>query len=254
MVFSNTDSILGNARVIAVISDVHANMEALNAVWEDIRNQMPDRVISLGDIIDYGPEPEEAVRFFRARNIPTVCGNHEYALLDRTQREHFNMFGLQAVKLTENLITKESKDYLATLPPTIHEQEMCFVHGFPPDSAHTYLFEADEMILKDTFEEYTDFTYCFVGHTHELDLVVYSEGKAKRIALKEGKTKLDQGRYIINCGSVGQPRDEDNRAKYALFDRKTKTLEMRFVEYDYKTTIKKLLDRGFPENLARRLR
>ncbi|MFP4168820.1 MAG: metallophosphoesterase family protein [Desulfonatronovibrionaceae bacterium] len=244
---------LGEAQTIAVISDVHANMEALNAVWTDIQRLLPDRVICLGDIVGYGPDPEEVVRFFMHRNIPTVAGNHEQGVLGIASREDFNPFGLQALEISDRLLSREAKDYLSALPQSIHEDELCFVHGFPPDSPHKYLFEADSAMLRTAFEE-SPFSFCFVGHTHDLELIGLEDGNLIRAPLAAGKTTLDRGRFIINCGSVGQPRDKDNRAKYAVFDRKKKVLEMRSVPYDFETTIKKLITRGFPETYARRLR
>lgn len=245
--------VIGKAQTIAVISDIHANMEALDAVWADIQKHMPDRVVCLGDIVGYGPDPEEAVRFFMQRKIPTVCGNHELGVTGQTDLEDFNPFGLQAIEISGRLLSEECKRYLAALPQSIHEDELCFVHGFPPDSAHTYLFETDSYMLKTAFKKGI-FSHCFVGHTHELELVGLEGDNLARIPLGKGKTSLKKGRYIINCGSVGQPRDGDNRAKYVLFDRRTKELETRFVPYDNEATIKKLLTRGFPETYARRLK
>ncbi|MFO7816276.1 MAG: metallophosphoesterase family protein [Desulfovibrionales bacterium] len=245
--------VIGDGRTIAVISDVHANLEALEAVWTDIQKHMPDRVICLGDIVGYGPDPEEVIRFFMQRNIPTVSGNHELGVAGKTDLHDFNPFGLQAIEISKSLLSEECKKYLAALPQSIHEGELCFVHGFPPDSAHTYLFEADSYMLKKAFEK-NPFSHCFVGHTHELELVGLEGDNLARLPLQKGKTSLEKGRYIINCGSVGQPRDGDNRAKYVLFNRQTKDLEVRFVPYDNAATIKKLLTRGFPETYARRLK
>jgi predicted phosphodiesterase len=238
---------------IAVISDIHANMEALTTVLADIDTVGAEEIICLGDIIGYGPEPEETVRLLRMRSIPSVKGNHEAGLVDPGTRDWFNPQSRVSLTLTEPLLSSESMEFLRGLPRYITRQGIRFVHGYPPNLVHTYLFEKTEEQL------YLDMIgmaerVCCVGHTHELELVTVEGDRAVRRKLQQGfRSLLEFPRSLVNVGSVGQPRDMDRRAKYVLIDPQTLVVEVRCIDYDAQRTAAKIMERGMPRTYALRL-
>ena len=240
---------------IAIISDIHGNLEAFRRVLEDIEAMGPDRIVSLGDNIGYGPEPEEVVRLVRERAIPSVMGNHELASTRIGQKRWFNPVARKSVNRTNDLLSKDSLRYLRDLPMSLVIEGCRFVHGCPPDSPRRYLYEYDEQDFTSVFNLYAE-DMCFVGHTHELELITHRGGFTIRRPLGEGGVELAPGggtRYIVNTGSVGQPRDGNNNAKYAIWDKDSNILEIRYVSYDIDVTANRIRELGFPEQFASRL-
>ncbi len=241
----------------AILSDIHGNLEAFARVLEDIERQRVAATFCLGDIIGYGPDPEAVVELLRRRAIPSVMGNHELGLAKKSQLGWFNPMARKALSVTQSLLSSQARDYVVSLPRSLAWADYYFVHGFPPDSVRIYLFEKDRDELMAVFVS-SSFRVCFVGHTHELEVVWRKRDQLRRTPLMADT--LDKpvriwpdAQYIINVGSVGQPRDGDNRAKYMIFDEEAQNLELRCLEYDFETTARKILDRGLPEQYARRL-
>ena len=239
---------------IAVISDIHGNLEAFEAVLADIDRSDIDRVVSLGDNIGYGPDSEEVVQRIMDREIPSVLGNHEKVI---PEPEFLDWFNPTIQKSMEKILDRLSEESLAHLRDTesyLTRWNCRFVHGFPPESTSTYLFQVSEDEIRNVLSSYED-RLCFVGHTHELRLISADGDRIDYPPFGRGITKLNPGtRYLINVGSVGQPRDGDNRAKYVILDVKEDTLEVRFVPYDIETVVRKILDAGLPQFNAYRLR
>ncbi len=239
---------------IAVLSDIHGNLEAFEAVCADLMRQGANRVICLGDNIGYGPNPEEVICRVRQRGFVSVLGNHEFALKDARGRRWFNFQAAENNIETEKLLSDESKEFCCSLPPFIEVENAHFVHGYPPASVFRYLNRQSDEKISTLFDQ-TLTSLFFLGHTHRLELVTGRNGAITRQVLKQERVAFaPDEKYIVNCGSVGQPRDGDNRAKYVLWDCSKHQLEVRFVEYDYMTTMKKIRDRGFSEIYAIRLR
>jgi predicted phosphodiesterase len=239
---------------IAVLSDIHGNLEALEAVSVDLDRQRVDRVVSLGDNIGYGPDPEKVVQHIRRKGYESVLGNHEFALMDQRARRWFNFQAAENNKATERLLSPESMVYCRNLPSSLMVAGGHFVHGYPPDSTFRYLYlQSDEKIAALFAKEAA--CLFFVGHTHKLQLVTIEKGEIVRRRLGRGRVALKaQQKYIINCGSVGQPRDGNHDAKYLVWHVDEKELEVRFVDYAREVTIEKIKDRGFPEVYGLRLR
>jgi diadenosine tetraphosphatase ApaH/serine/threonine PP2A family protein phosphatase len=237
---------------IAVISDVHANLAALEAVLADMDGRA-DEVFSLGDNIGYGPDPEAVLRVLEARGIPSVMGNHELGLVRGDVLARFNPSARRSLEITRDHLSTESLKALADLPGFITREGCRFVHGAPPDSCQRYLFELSDTQLRSCFEAMNE-TVCFVGHTHDLEMVFPRGDRIHREGLPRGTVSLpDECRAIFNIGSVGQPRDGDNRAKYVVYDTGERTLEVRFVDYDIGATVERILKLGMPEINAHRL-
>lgn len=243
---------------IGIISDIHANLEAFQRVLEDLDMQQPDRVFCCGDSVGYGPEPEAVVSLLRKRGIPQVLGNHELGCMDRSELSWFNPVARKAIRRTRSMLSPQTLEWINTLPLSLAPWEpgldACyFVHGAPPDSARTYLFEVEDEDLPPLFE-HTGNRTVFVGHTHELVLARWDGKTSERQEISEGFYDLDpEAKHIVNIGSVGQPRDGDNRAKYVLFDPVRRQIQVRCIPYDIKVTADAILALGFPEQYARRL-
>jgi predicted phosphodiesterase len=238
---------------IAVLADIHGNLEAFLAVRADLESQGADRVICLGDNIGYGPDPEEVVRQLRQLGYVSVLGNHEFALMNLQGRRWLNFQAAENNIETEKLLSDQSKAYCCTLPTFLAFENAHFVHGYPPASVFLYLDRQSDEKIAALFHS-APATFFFLGHTHRLELVTGQEGVITRKTLgQETVVFLPDKKYIVSCGSVGQPRDGDNRAKYILWDPENRQAIVRFVEYDNKKTMKKIRDRGFPEIYAARL-
>ena len=238
---------------IAVLADIHGNLEALAAVLFDLRQQGVDRIICLGDNIGYGPDPDEVVCRLRMLHAVSVLGNHEFALRDERARRWFNFQAAENNIATEKLLSADNRQYCCSLPRFLVVVDAHFVHAYPPDSVFRYLNRQSDAKIADLFSSTTPRVF-FVGHTHRLVLVTGQKGLITRRTLREERVLLEADKkYIVNCGSVGQPRDEDYRAKYLVWDVAAGQLIVRYVEYDNRITMKKIKERGFPEVYAMRL-
>jgi len=238
---------------LAILADIHGNLEALEAVQRDLEPRRVDRVICLGDSIGYGPDPEEVVRRLRDSGYQGVLGNHELALLDPRARGWLNFQAEENNQRTAALLSPENHAYCCTLPRTLTVGEAFMVHGFPPSSVFRYLNRQGDRRIVDLFATQSANLF-FVGHTHHLQLVWGRDGEVHRRPLVEERVELVSGvKYLVSAGSVGQPRDVDRRAKYLLWDRDAGSLEVRALPYDLRLTQSKIRALCFPEIYAARL-
>jgi predicted phosphodiesterase len=238
---------------IAVLSDIHGNLEAFTQVLADIKKAGVDAMVCLGDNIGYGPDPEAVIQLLRKEDIPSVMGNHDLALADDAYLAWFNQLAQKSLALTRVCLSQESIDYCSALPMTRVVEGCLCVHGCPPDSAMTYIFEPSHYelgLIMDSLDQ----DICFIGHTHLLELYHYDGREIHQSPLGEEKIRLNHtDRYLVNVGSVGQPRDADRQAKYVIYNVRERFLEVRFVPYDIAKTASKILEQGWPEYHARRL-
>lgn len=238
---------------IAILSDIHANLEALQAVIDDLNRTKPDTVICLGDMIGYGPEPEEVIRLIQHKGYISILGNHEAAITEPKIRKWLNFQARENSIQTQKLLSHDSLDFCINLPKFLNLSDALFVHGFPPDSVLGYVNRKSDKQITALFNRAARALY-FVGHTHNLLAVSWDGTHLERAPLTEGKTSLQHGiKYIINVGSVGQPRDGNNRAKYILWHTESHCIESVQIPYDFKTTSRKIKERGFPEAYGLRL-
>ncbi|SDO50268.1 metallophosphoesterase family protein [Desulforhopalus singaporensis] len=238
---------------VAVLSDIHGNYEALAAVVRDLDGQRAAAVVCLGDMVGYGPDPEKVIALVRDSGYRCILGNHEFALNDDRGRAWFNFLAAENNRATQKLLSAQSLRFCRTLPAFLEFAGAHFVHGFPKDNVFRYLHRQDDETLVKLFDR-LPLRLVFVGHTHRLQLVGVRPPAVARKGLAEGITALGQdSKYIVNCGSVGQPRDNDNRAKYIVWDSDDATVEVRCVTYDFKRTMEKIRGLGFPDIYALRL-
>jgi len=237
----------------AVISDIHGNYEALKAVMADIRKLKIRQVFCLGDVVGYGPEPGRAVDYIMKRQIPCIAGNHELALWNDWVLDRFNDIAATSIRLSRLYLNRRQIDFLKSLPANLTQGDFLFVHGSPPDSALIYILEYAFTGMEEVFTRFTQ-PVAFVGHTHLLHLYAFCGGKAESLALSQQVYTLERSkRYIINIGSVGQPRDHSSAARYVVFDENDWSFEPRFVPYDIDKTARLIREKGFPGYNADRL-
>lgn len=240
---------------IAVIADVHGNYRALEAVFADIDKIGVDEIISLGDNIGYGPEPEEVVQCLLQRHVSSVMGNHELGLISVGYFNRFNPVAKESLEITKSLLSEQSLCWLGNLPAVSLRHGARFVHGCPPQSMTAYLFSPTANRLKRIFSTYPE-VYCFAGHTHTLSWFTLRGNLVTCRTLKTGVISLSSdSRHLVLPGSVGQPRDQLNaKAKYCVWDVGASNIEIRAVDYDVDTTIHLLKKRHFPVSNAIRLK
>jgi len=236
---------------IAVISDIHGNLEAFTRVLEDIRLQQVDFIISLGDNISYGADSEAVIQQVQQQDIISILGNHELAVMDAKVRNWFTKDAQQALNQVLKTLSADSIQYIHGLQINFSLADCLFVHGFPPDSARLYLFQISDAQMLQTFRDMEE-SICFVGHTHKLRLVCPDKDRIDSQPLQNKITQLSRDqKYIINAGSVGQPRDGDPDAKYLIWDTSAYQLEVRSIPYDISAAAQKIMDAGIPEKFAR---
>jgi len=238
---------------MAVISDIHGNLEAFKQVLMDIGKSNIDDTICLGDNIGYGPEPEQVIAMIKDHNIPTVMGNHELAVIDQNYLSLFNPLARKSLLKTIEFLSEETINFISGLKSFLIRYDCRFVHGFPPDSASMYLFQVSENELLLTFKQMKE-RICFLGHTHRLEIIDFNGQIITHASLTNSITHLERShQYIINIGSVGQPRDGDNCAKYVIWDSMNDTIEVKFISYDIVSVIDKIIATGLPIEHAVRL-
>jgi len=237
-----------------VLADIHANLAALAAVLAEIQAEGISDIITLGDNIGYGPDPEEVTQELIRLQAATIQGNHEYALGNPVYYLVMNPDPRKSLDLTRTMLSEESLAYALGLQAVIIHHGARLVHGCPPDSQTSYLFSPSRKTLDDLFASFPE-QICFFGHTHKM--TYFEEGKdpVPGHYISPSTLRLESGRkYLINPGSVGQPRDGfNNHAKYIIWDREQGSVTFREVKYDVMKTVNKLRRLNFPPFNATRL-
>ncbi|MBM2824677.1 MAG: Metallophosphoesterase [Dehalococcoidales bacterium] len=237
----------------AIIADIHANLAALTAVLEDIQHRGGmEKVWFLGDVVGYGPEPHQCLELLRQTDHIGVAGNNDLAAIGKVDTADFNPEAAAACHWTAQQLTSADIEYLGQLPLVIEEGDFTLVHGSPRQPIWEYLSSTD--VAQENLA-YFKSPFCLVGHSH-LPLVFNDEGNGScsgKPLLNNDKLTLAKNRLMINPGSVGQPRDGDPRASYALYDSETRRFRLYRVPYDIRSTQKKMIEYDLPMRLATRL-
>lgn len=236
---------------ILIISDIHANLTALEAVLNAAGEF--DAVWCLGDLVGYGPDPNEVVQTVRKLpNLQCLIGNHDAAALDQIDPSAFNLEARQAVSWTQNTLTGESLAFLQSLPEKLEVEEVTLCHGSPRYPIWEYLLDTRTATLNFS---HLSTPYCFVGHTHLP--VVYKlddSGESSQLYIPEPNTIFElKCHSIVNPGSVGQPRDRDPRAAFALYHPEENTWNYRRIEYDIQSVQSRMAQAGLPVRHIKRL-
>lgn len=234
----------------AVLSDIHGNVEALEAVLADAGRVGFDRLYSLGDIVGYGPDPATCIEIVRRRASVSLAGNHDAAVAGVTSLDDFNEFARWAVEWTAARLDGGQLEYLGSLPYTYRAPGLLCAHASPVEPWRWHYIHglAD---LDDHFAAFTE-RLCFVGHSHRPGVyAIRPGGGAARHGARE---QLRPGlRYLVNAGSVGQPRDRNPQASYVIYDEADERVEVRRVPYPVAETQLKMRAAGMPAFLVDRL-
>lgn len=227
---------------IAIVSDIHGNLEALEKVLSSIRERGIDSVVCLGDIVGYGASPNTCIELIRSVTSRIILGNHDEAAVQLEKMEYFNPYARIAAEWTHDELTAENKAFIENLPFQLNQDGVLFVHSSPyePEEWHYIITPTDAAFNFGHFAE----PVCFIGHSHIPDVFC------------EDITTLQVGRgkkFIVNIGSVGQPRDGDWRSSFGIFDTASWTYQNVRTEYDADTAASKIRKAGLPKSLADRL-
>ncbi len=235
----------------AIMADIHSNLAAFEAVLRhaDGRGGF-DKIWCLGDVVGYGPDPHECIERLRQFKPVCIAGNHDWAAIGKMDTSEFNPVAAIAAQWTAEQLTAEDKDYLLGLPLTLQENGFTLAHGSPREPIWEYLLSSEA--AQENFS-YFETAHCLVGHSHVPLVFELTRNKAVYKEFGEGSLKLKEKRMIINPGGVGQPRDGDPRASYAIYDAEAKAVYHYRVEYDIPATQKKMAERGLPTPLILRL-
>jgi len=226
----------------AIISDIHGNLEALSRALEVIDTEHVDDIVCLGDTVGYGANPVECLKLVRSRCSIILLGNHDAASIDLAVANQFTLNAQLSAIWTFGALDEESKAFLHSLKPTHPLGELLFSHGSPyePDEWHYVISEFD---VREAFRAFTE-RICFLGHSH-IPGIFSEQGEKSELGR--------QGRFIVNVGSIGQPRDGNPKLSFGIFDRERWSYQNLRVDYDFKTAAKKIRDAGLPRALSDRL-
>jgi predicted phosphodiesterase len=236
---------------IAVISDIHSNLHALEAVLTDVDAETVDEIWCLGDVVGYGPKPNECADIVRERAAVVLVGNHDLAAIGKLDTSDFGPLASESAHWTERQLGAEQAAWLATLEPSATREGLELYHGSARDPVWEYVL-SEEVALENL--QVTTAPIVLVGHSH-LALGLSWDGERLDGGLAPGGTELDtsRARWLINPGSVGQPRDSDARAAWLLIDAAAGRAAFRRVPYPIEETQAEMRAAGLPEELAARL-
>jgi len=233
----------------AIIADIHGNLDAFQVVLNDIREQQCDHIVCLGDVVGYNAQPKECLQIVREMNIPTVKGNHDDLCSTNNALEGFNPHAADAVHWTRAQLNDEEKAWLRDLKYTRMMANFTMVHA-TLDAPDRWQYVFDKLAASASFP-YQISQLCFFGHTHVP--VAFMRDTVVRGGTYS-KFKVDPAKkYFINVGAVGQPRDNNPKAAYVVYDMTAGTIELRRLEYDIAAAQAKIRAAGLPERLAERL-
>lgn len=234
---------------IAILGDIHSNLEALQVVLEDIKRVGVDKYVCVGDIVGYNSNPHECLELVRSLDCETVRGNHDHYCSHDESLTGFHPLAADVVDWTRQHLEPEEREYLRSLPLVRQVEGFTIVHS-TLDNPEMWGYVFDALDAEANFN-YQVTSVCFYGHTHvplafeKADMV--RGGLYQRIKLQRGR------KYFINVGSVGQPRDGDPRAAYVIYDLENNEVQLHRVPYDYRITQRKVLAAGLPSRIAARL-
>lgn len=234
----------------AVISDVHSNLEALESVLKDIKKRKVDEIIFLGDAVGYGPNPNECLELLKKRCKIMMAGNHDWGAVGQTNIDYFNEYAKAAIIWTREVLTEKNQGFIKALPiiKNMKKENILLVHSTPkePSAWHYLLTLWDAEMNFHYFEQ----RICLVGHSHQ-PFIIERLPSGEMVTHRAEAVLGENERYIINVGSVGQPRDGDSRACYALI--RGNKVEIVRVKYNIEETQRKMRENDLPLSLIERL-
>jgi len=235
----------------AVISDIHGNLEAFESALSVISEERVDRYIFAGDIIGYGADPKGCIKLLKSLNpAVSIAGNHEWGAIEKLDISYFSETARAAMLWTKKELDSGEIEYLRSFPLAYEDENMTIVHGTlnMPEEFY-YIFDTEDAYV--TLSQMKN-PLCFVGHSHVPGIFTFDQKKVEY--LERADVKIDtERRYLVNVGSVGQPRDGNAAASFAIYDDEELTVEIKRARYDVKKAQAKILKAGLPAELAGRL-
>jgi diadenosine tetraphosphatase ApaH/serine/threonine PP2A family protein phosphatase len=237
---------------IGIFSDTHANVEALLAVIDAYKSERIDKYVCIGDTVGYGASPNECCNLVRELAEQTILGNHDAAVAGRMDYSYYYDAARNALDLHASLLSEENMEWLKNLPYDIREEGITYCHGSPINlEEFEYIFSTEQAAR--CLEVWDDLAaVTFIGHSHLCKAFALTRDEVFEVIAPRFVIRPDH-RYIISVGSVGQPRDYDNRASYTIYDTDEKTFEFKRVAYDIDVAAQKIFDCDLERNFGNRL-
>jgi diadenosine tetraphosphatase ApaH/serine/threonine PP2A family protein phosphatase len=232
-------------------SDVHANLEALKACVIDFRAEKLNKLYFLGDAVGYGPNPDKCVKLINEISDAKLMGNHDYAALGLMETDYFNQYAAESVGWTRSSLSEKAIEIMSDFELTFQVDDILLVHSSPrePEKWH-YILDMED--AEDSFNFFEQ-RICLVGHTHRPYIVSRVGSERGMLSKNTEEVITEDRRYLINIGSLGQPRDGDPRCCYLIYDSETNTVRLKRVQYNIKNTQNNMAKAGLPDYLIERL-
>lgn len=234
-----------------IFSDIHSNLEALDSVIEAYKKEAINKYLCVGDVIGYAANPRECIEKVRAMATVTVAGNHDLAAMGLFSLDYFNPMAKESILWTKNNLNEDSEYFLQSLQLIYKNEDLTLVHG-TLDNPQEFKYLLDTYAARETFRLLEN-NICFVGHTHVAGIFVMDQSNNIHYREDSVLNIEPENKYIINVGSVGQPRDEDPRAAYCIYDTQDKVVQIKRVRYEVEMTRKKIFENNLPRFLGDRL-
>jgi diadenosine tetraphosphatase ApaH/serine/threonine PP2A family protein phosphatase len=236
-----------------VLGDIHGNLAALEAVLAALARERVDSIVTVGDVVGYGAAPRECIALLREHGVLAVMGNHDAAVLDQLDTAYFNVYARAAAAWTRGILVRTDRSWLASLPLALHLEHCSVAHGtLHRPELFNYIQTPDDA---DPSLDVMPLPVCFVGHSHvPVTLMRLRSDPARTAYTVEPEVDVEEAhRALVNVGSVGQPRDEDPRTAYAVFDSDRGHVSIRRLPYDIDREADRIRRSGLPSMLADRL-
>ncbi|MCG8417702.1 MAG: metallophosphatase family protein [Proteobacteria bacterium] len=237
---------------IGIFSDTHANIEALTAVIDAYKTEQIDKYVCIGDTVGYGASPNECCDVIREVAAFTILGNHDAAVAGRMDYSYYYDAARNALDMHARQLSDENMEWLRSLPYEVRDGEVSFCHGSPVNlEEFEYIFSTEQAArCLEIWDELA--TVTFIGHSHLCKSFALTRTEVYEVVAEKFVIRPDH-RYIVSVGSVGQPRDYDNRASYTIYDSDEKTFEFKRVPYDIEAAAQKIFDSDLEQNFGNRL-
>jgi len=236
----------------AIFGDIHGNFDALQSSIEHMREAEAEKFVCVGDVVGYGAQPGECVQAVKELTESVIAGNHEYAVCGKMGLEFFNAYAKEAIEWTQKQLSEDDLAYLRDLPLVQRVDSFTIAHSTlhaPEAFGYIETLYSAHMSLS-----FLDDQVCFVGHSHiPITFVLDLDQKTLTYTMDEEVRLAPNHKALVNVGSVGQPRDENPRASYVIYDPEEGLVQVRRVEYDAEAAAQKIRDAGLPEVLSSRL-
>lgn len=234
-----------------IFSDIHSNLEAFNAVAGAYKEEKIDKYLCLGDVVGYASNPKECIEIIKTLATVTIAGNHDWAGVNLFSTDYFNPNAQDAIFWTRRNLDGSDRSFLGSLKLVYKNEDLTLVHG-TLDNPGDFNYLTDGYIAEESFR-LLETNICFVGHTHVAATFIKDGSSRIHYRQDDSIDITPKDKYIINVGSVGQPRDGNPKASYCIYDTDKKEVRIKRIDYDIETARKKIIDAGLPKFLGDRL-